>query len=232
MLSYFGAEAIACAHFLLAHWQATGFVLIVILSALNKLLPGHPRYSGFVRLLVSLLAASPMAGARSAVFFAIAGKLGEGPAAAFFHWLSTWLDIPLLSVSVSSPGGQPKASIGGTLSVVALCIVGFGLGVGCALFKPSLAADEVACAKAAVTAIKAQVAQILLAGSSNYVRDLELLAARVGSATVNCAVQAAVADFNGFEPLLPDAGAGPGALVELPDYAGAAARGRVYLALH
>lgn len=230
MLSYFGAEAIACAHFLLVHWRAALVVAVVILSVLNKLLPGHPRYSGFVRLAVSLLAASPMAGARSAVFFAIAGKLGEGPAAALFHWLSTWLDIPLLSVSVSTPGGQPKISVGNTLSVVAFCVV--ILGVGCGLFKPSLAADEAACVKTAVTAIKAQVAQILLAGSSNYVRDLELLAARMGSATVNCAVQAAVADFNGFETLLPDAGAGPGTLIELPDYAGAAARGRVYLALH
>lgn len=128
MPSHLGALAIACAQFIYAHWGVIATVAILVLSVLNKLLPGHPRYSGFVRLAISALAASPMAGARSAVFLLVATKIGDGNAAAFFHWLSTWLDIPILSKSVSAPGGQPRFSgnvTGGSL-VIVFCLLATG----------------------------------------------------------------------------------------------------------
>lgn len=223
MTSHLWALALACVHAVAAHWQLATFLAILTLSVANKLLPGHPRFSGFARLLVSLLAASPMAGARSAAFLFIASKLGDGAAAAFVHWLSTWLDIPVLSISVTAPGGQPRLYGGGRSALAfAMALVLAGTSTGCGLFKSSLGSDEAKCADAAVAAIRQRVAALLLAGGPDYLAQLEAIGTQVGFATLICAIQVAIADFQGLQ-----AGVAPATgLAAGRDYSVAIARGR------
>lgn len=218
MTSQLWALALASVHAVAAHWQLAAFLAILALSVANKLLPGHPRFSGFARLLVSFLAASPMAGARSAVFLFIASKLGDGTAAAFVHWVSTWLDLPVLSISVTAPGGQPTFRGGRSALAFAMAFVLTGTNAGCGLFRPSFGTDEKKCADAAVTAIEQRVAALLLAGGPDYLAQLEVIGTQVGFATLTCALQVAIADFQGLQ-------AGT-ALAAGRDYSVAIARGR------
>jgi len=230
MLTYFHvAQAFVC-----AHPYAVSLGAVFILSLLNKALPGHPAARGYIRTILDVvLACSPMPGAKSWLFAALAAKVGDNAAGQLLDWLSRFLNVPLVpSVPASDkPALEVLPPPRGFVSVRVLLLLGTAaLLLGCGFIRKNLGPDfgkqELDCGKAAVHSFVDQFLPqlaVILATATNqgledalaqFEDDALKAAGSVAKDGLACAAQVLVADYQAMHPKAPQS---PAELSSEPD---------------
>lgn len=231
MLSLLFAFSLASAWaFILAHGPAALAIAVVVISSVVTAGTEHPdvvpsnvvHVLQFVLQLLSVLTPKGSASALKLPF-----TIAPAPA---FARLPPPIVLPppgTTTTSTQAPNGYALTSVLAPLALFCLMLA------ACSYFRPTLPADEKACAVAGLHDVEAAAASILLTGGANYEAQLFALGAQVGKDTLVCAVEAAIADFGRALPVDAGAPAEGNALVsESPggSYAAGIARGKAALA--